>query len=85
MQTRAEAAEKEVAQVKEKAWKMMEEKDAELRSAKVSATPSASLLDESLRRSVARHSQWPAIHLEPSVLQAFPRVYTRAYPLEQLA
>ncbi|CAL5220735.1 g2793 [Coccomyxa viridis] len=33
-QTRAEAAEKEVAQVKEKAWRMMEEKDAELRASK---------------------------------------------------
>ena len=37
VQTRAEAAEKEVAHVKEKAWKMMAEKDAQLEAAKVSA------------------------------------------------
>jgi hypothetical protein len=36
VQTRAEAAEKELAHVKEKAWKMMEEKDAQLKAARVS-------------------------------------------------
>lgn len=35
-QTRAEAAEKELAHVKEKAWAIMEEKDAQLRAARVS-------------------------------------------------
>ena len=54
---------------------MMEEKDAELRSVKVSATQSASLLDKSLRKSVSRHSQWPALRLEPSLLQ-MPRSVT---------
>ena len=45
VQTRAEAAEKEVAHVKEKAWKMMEEKDAQVKAAKVSAPPPPLLLD----------------------------------------
>ena len=40
-QTRAEAAEKELAHVKEKAWKIMEEKDAQLKAARVSASQNA--------------------------------------------
>ena len=43
MQTRAEAAEKELAHVKEKAWAIMEEKDAQIRVARVSALPNISL------------------------------------------
>lgn len=43
MQTRAEAAEKELAHVKEKAWAIMEQKDAQLKAARVSAVPPAAI------------------------------------------
>lgn len=49
MQTRAEAAEKELAHVKEKAWKIMEEKDAQLKAARVSASQMAHLVLQTIR------------------------------------
>ena len=53
MQARAEAAEKDLAAVKERAWALMEEKDAQLQAAKV-GTAIFSILGSLLRHCVTK-------------------------------